>query len=678
MVKLRDMTIRGKLTTIIMVVTAVTLLLAIVSFVTLEQVHARQRLVKDLFSHTEMVGDNCKAALTFSDAEDAGAILASLDAQDSAVYACIYDKGGDIFAEFSRGDMPEGILPNRPTSNSHVFMDGYLLVSMEIELDGEIIGSALLVDDMSYIRSGLVNDIIVSTAILFCALGIGYLLSSRLQKVISEPILSLAGAAERIGKGDLNYKVQVNSNDELGQLARSFNKMTEDLRITTTSIDNLNAVNQKLEFEITKRKQTEESLKHQTHNLGERLKELNCLYRISELARQTSFSLDDIFKQTIEMIPPAWHYPEITCAGIIIDGHRFTTDNFEETEWKQVTDIIASGGKIGSLEVYYLQPRPVIDEGPFLKEERSLIDALGKQLGNIIERKQAEDELRKTHGQLVEASRRAGMAEVATDVLHNVGNILNSINVTSTLIREKVSNLRVAKLKKVSDMLNEHADDLGTYLTEDSKGKHVPVYLTEIAAFLNDEQVDIIDKLESLTENVNHIKEIISVQQSYAKVSGLEMSTSIEELIENAIHINSAGLERHGARLERKLDKLGMVEIDKQRVLQILVNLISNAKYAISGSGKEDKVLTVRAYKHGEYRLRIEVTDNGIGIAKENLTRIFEHGFTTKKKGHGFGLHSGALTAKEMGGSLTVHSQGPGQGATFILELPYKPAEVMT
>ncbi len=537
MVKLRDMTIRGKLTTIIMVVTAAALLLAIVSSVTLEQIEARQRLVENLFSHAEMIGDNCKAALTFSDAEDAKTILASLDAQDSAAYACIYDKGGERLAEFSRGDMPEGILPNAPTGNSHAFMDGYLLASMDIELDGEIIGSAFLVDDMSHIRDNLVNDVIVSTVILFCAMCIGYLLSSKLQKVISGPILNLAGAVEKIGKGNLNYKVQVNSNDELGQLARSFNKMTEDLRGTTTSIDNLNR--------------------------------------------------------------------------------------------------------------------------------------------EIAERKQAEQELHKTHGQLVEASRRAGMAEVATDVLHNVGNILNSINVTSTLIKDKVSNLRVAKLKKVSDMLKEHADDLGTYLTEDSKGKHVPVYLTEIAAFLNDEQVDIIDKLGSLTENVNHIKEIISVQQSYAKVSGVEVSTSIEELIENAIHINSAGLERHGTRLERKLDKLGMVEIDKQRVLQILVNLINNAKYALSGSGKEDKVLTVRAYKHGEDRLRIEVADNGIGIAEENMVKIFEHGFTTKENGHGFGLHSGALTAKEMGGSLTVHSQGPGHGATFTLELPYKAVEIM-
>ena len=464
--------------------------------------------------------------------------MASLGARDSAVYACIYDKGGKVFAEFSREDTTKEILPNAPTVYNHAFIDGYLLVAMEIELNGEIIGSVLLVDDMSYIRSSLVNNIIVGVAILFFALGIGYLLSSRLQKVISEPILGLTGAAEQIGKGNLNYQVQVNSNDELGQLARSFNKMTEDLRRTTTSIDNLNQ--------------------------------------------------------------------------------------------------------------------------------------------EIAERIQAEKELHKTHAQLVETSRRAGMAEVATDVLHNVGNILNSINVTSTLIREKVSNLRVEKLKKVSDMLKEHADDLGTYLTEDSKGKYVPVYLSEIAAFLNNEQVDIIDKIESLTENINHIKEIVAVQQSYAKVSGLEASTSIEELIENAIHINTAGLERHGVQLVSEISESEMLEIDKQRVLQILVNLISNAKYALSGNDRENKVLTIRAYKHGENRLRIEVADNGVGISEENLTRIFEHGFTTKKKGHGFGLHSGALTAKEMGGSLTVHSDGPGQGATFTLELPYKATEVMT
>ncbi len=167
------------------------------------------------------------------------------------------------------------------------------------------------------------------------------------------------------------------------------------------------------------------------------------------------------------------------------------------------------------------------------------------------------------------------------------------------------------------------------------------------------------------------------MQQSYAKVSGVEVQMSLSSLAEDAIQINSAGLERHGTRLIREFEELGEVEIDKQKMLQILVNLISNAKYALSGCDKEEKLLTIRIYKHGEERFRIEVADNGVGISGDNLTRIFSHGFTTMEHGHGFGLHSCALTSKEMGGSLTVHSDGVGKGATFTLELPFKPVGVV-
>ena len=166
------------------------------------------------------------------------------------------------------------------------------------------------------------------------------------------------------------------------------------------------------------------------------------------------------------------------------------------------------------------------------------------------------------------------------------------------------------------------------------------------------------------------------MQQSYSKVTGFEVQTSLSKLVEDAIQINSAGLERHEVQLIREFEELGDVEIDKQKILQILVNLISNAKYAVSGNDKEEKLLTIRIYKHGEDHLRIEVADKGVGILKDNLTKIFNHGFTTKKHGHGFGLHSGALAAKEMGGSLAVHSDGVGQGATFTLELSFKPVEV--
>ena len=112
---------------------------------------------------------------------------------------------------------------------------------------------------------------------------------------------------------------------------------------------------------------------------------------------------------------------------------------------------------------------------------------------------------------------------------------------------------------------------------------------------------------------------------------------------------------------------------DKHKVLQILVNLLRNAKHALEEGGGGDKRLKLRVGINGERRVKISVSDNGVGIAPEHLSRIFEHGFTTRKEGHGFGLHSGALAAREMGGSLGAHSAGPGQGATFTLEFPAQP-----
>ncbi|MHC4389221.1 MAG: PAS domain S-box protein, partial [Planctomycetota bacterium] len=296
---------------------------------------------------------------------------------------------------------------------------------------------------------------------------------------------------------------------------------------------------------------------------------------------------------------------------------------------------------------------------------------------DISERKCAEEELEEAHKRLVQASHQAGMAEVAADVLHNVGNVLNSINVSTTLISEKVSASKAANLKKAADMIAEHIEDLGTFLSEDARGKHIPAYLTKVTRLLIDDQADIVELLLSLAANVEHIKQVIGMQQSYAKASGVEVPTDLAEVLENAIEINSAALDRHKVRLIRDLAKLPQVNIDKQRVLQILVNLISNAKYALSKSGNQEKSITIRSYRSGEDRLRIEVIDNGVGLSKENLTKIFRHGFTTKSEGHGFGLHSGALAAKEIGGSLTAYSDGEERGAKFTLELPFRPVEVV-
>ena len=172
------------------------------------------------------------------------------------------------------------------------------------------------------------------------------------------------------------------------------------------------------------------------------------------------------------------------------------------------------------------------------------------------------------------------------------------------------------------------------------------------------------------------------MQQSFAKVSGAYETLSAVELVENALGINSAAFERHHVRVVREFDETAPpVSVDRHKVLQILINLFGNAKYAMDAQTDREKRLVIRVAPAAPGRVEIVVADNGIGISPENLVRIFTHGFTTKEGGHGFGLHSSANAAREIGGSLTARSDGPGHGATFVLELPAakgRPAEKIT
>jgi two-component system, NtrC family, sensor kinase len=279
-------------------------------------------------------------------------------------------------------------------------------------------------------------------------------------------------------------------------------------------------------------------------------------------------------------------------------------------------------------------------------------------------------ELEIIHKQLLEASRRGGMAEIATNVLHNVGNVLNSVNVSTGLIVESVKKSRASSLARVAVLLQEHTDDLGKFITNDPQGKHLPAYLAQLSEHLIADQKTLVNELDSLRRNVEHIKEIVATQQNYATFGGVKEIVEIVNLVEDSLCINEGTLRRHRVEIIREFEKVPPMNVEKHKILQILVNLLRNAKHACQESERTDKRLTVRV-ADGDGRVKISVMDNGIGIPPENLTRIFNHGFTTRTGGHGFGLHSGALAAKEMGGSLSVRSDGPGQGATFVLELPY-------
>jgi PAS domain S-box-containing protein len=288
---------------------------------------------------------------------------------------------------------------------------------------------------------------------------------------------------------------------------------------------------------------------------------------------------------------------------------------------------------------------------------------------DITERKEAEARLEAAHKQLLAASRQAGMAEVATNVLHNVGNVLNSVNVSATLVVDNIKESKISSLARVVALLREHEGDLGMFITSDPRGKHLPAYLAELSEHLLADQEVTLNELHALSKNIEHIKEIVTMQQSYAKISGLKEIIKVSDLVEDSLRLNAGALQRHGVEVVREFEDVPAINIEKHKVLQILVNLVRNAKYACTESGRPDKKLTVRV-SNGGHGLKISVIDNGVGIPPELLARIFNHGFTTRKEGHGFGLHSGALTAQEMNGSLTVQSDGLGRGASFTLELP--------
>jgi PAS domain S-box-containing protein len=283
--------------------------------------------------------------------------------------------------------------------------------------------------------------------------------------------------------------------------------------------------------------------------------------------------------------------------------------------------------------------------------------------------KEADAKLEQVHKQLLEASRKAGMAEIAVSVLHNVGNVLNSVNVASSCVADSLRNSKATNLSKIVALLREHEADLGQFITNDPKGKQLPGYLAQLAGHLAGEQTDALDKLDRLQKNIEHIREIVAMQQNYAKTSGVLESLPVVDLVEDAVRMHVGSMERHNIKMLREYSETPLVLVDKHKVLQILVNLISNAKHACADSGKPDKQIILRVV-NGNERIKISVIDNGVGIPAENMTRVFNYGFTTRKDGHGFGLHNGALAAKEMGGSLMTISEGPERGATFTLELP--------
>lgn len=279
--------------------------------------------------------------------------------------------------------------------------------------------------------------------------------------------------------------------------------------------------------------------------------------------------------------------------------------------------------------------------------------------------------LERSRRALAEHARAAGMSEIATGVLHNVGNVLNSVNVSANLISDKLRHLSSQDLARTMDLVVKSSNDLIDFVNHNPKGKHLQPLLLNLSDQLAAQREDLLKEVGSMHEGLEHIKELVASQQTYAKGQTLLERVTPESLVTTAIGFCGPTLhEPREVEVVREIGGFESVEVDRHRTTEILVNLIQNACQAMHEAGIEDPRIDVRVSAVDEDLLRFEITDRGVGIPEGNLSKIFNHGFTTRAEGHGFGLHSSANAATEMGGTLSARSEGEGRGATFTLEIP--------
>lgn len=288
---------------------------------------------------------------------------------------------------------------------------------------------------------------------------------------------------------------------------------------------------------------------------------------------------------------------------------------------------------------------------------------------DITKQKNYEENIHKAHRQMIEVSRQAGMSEVATSVLHNVGNILNSMIISLETLNNASSKNYPNKLSLVSQMLEDNRDQLSVFLSEDEKGKLIPNYIAELAKIMSADHAKNNSELQSINDSLKHITEIISSQLIYAKPNQIVEEIEVSQTIDMAVQMAIGNNQKHICLTKSYADNV-YIKTDKTKLLQILVNLIRNAYESVIKNEKSASKEITLSLKRLRTHLQITIEDNGEGISKDNLKQIFNFGFTTKKKGHGFGLHSSAIAAKEMKGSLKFESPGVGKGASFILTLP--------
>ena len=383
--------------------------------------------------------------------------------------------------------------------------------------------------------------------------------------------------------------------------------------------------------DITDRKKAVEELWKREHELTERVKELNTLYRISRLIEQPDLSLELFLDEVVTLIPSGWQYPDITVARLRIEEGEFSTPGFKGTPWVQNAPVYVFGNPVGRVEVAYLKEMPEMDEGPFSKEERDLINALAERLGKYIEERRTAEKLLEYRDHLENMVERRTRELIQAEKLAYIGQLVAGI------AHEINSPLAVISL---------YAGMLGTDAMDERTRGYV----------------------EIIASQVNSASKIVSNLLDFTKISHMERSSmDLNQLIHRIIRVVGHQLELSKICIEHDLGSdLPAISGDRDRIKQVIMNIVMNAYHAIGSEG----TITITTRSLPEGSVELEVADTGSGISPEDMGRIFEPFYTSQSvKGTGLGLSISKEIVESHGGHITLESE-KGVGSTFHIRLP--------
>lgn len=642
---LRHLPVKRKLVILTLVACGVILLMACAGLFAFQVFIFKRTLARDLSALAAVVSTNARGPVTFGDNKAAEGILDAVKGQGQVVAASIELADGTDFAKVGTLNACDPKL-RASGQQGAVYSGSDLFIIQKITREEEFLATLYLRADFGRVYLDLVWLFAGILALVFgSAFVVALLVSARLQRFITDPVFNLAQTAKVIAeRRDYSVRASKLSRDEFGLLTDAFNQMLGEIQMQDAALRDSESRYRVL-FESSPVPKYVFDLK------SRRFMAVN-----DAAVEHYGFTEQEFLQMTISDIWPASsQLPEGPSPEEAFGNGRVARAWRHRKKNGTVIDVDISAHEIE------FQGRPC-----------RLVLAL-----DTTERKNAEAELAKLNKQLIDASRQAGMAEVANSVLHNVGNVLNSVNVSATVVADRLRHSALADLPVAVQMLRDQEGNLPTFLTTDPRGRQLPGFFSLLSDAWVAEQASLLKETETLVGHVRHIKEVVKRQQALSGLSGMAEAASVSQIINDAIAINASALEKSGVLLHRELASLPLLILDTVKLEQIVVNLIRNAQEAMVEAGVQKPELWVRSSCRSEGELWIEVQDNGMGIPPELMPRLFTHGFTTKKTGHGFGLHASFIAAREMGGILKAESEGKGRGARFTIVLPAKPSENM-